>query len=165
MKDRLSRLDMVAIFLSVLCVVHCVATPLVLLAWPFLRVGPRDWFHAMMAAVLLIFALAALLSGYRLHRRVVVPAMGALGVGLLFLALFVSSATFWLVFSPEALVTLMGSALLIAAHILNYHHHRRHHRQHHHDDHHQQAHRHLNRRAPAPHRSVSDRIACSKAHL
>lgn len=105
------RLDLVGILLSSLCVVHCLATPLVLLALPF---AFEDHFHSHVAPFVGVVALAAVGRGAWVHRRSrPLPPLGA-GLGLL---------TIVAVFEPggslEIALSIAASGLLIVAHWLN----------------------------------------------
>ncbi len=126
MVDRLSRLDVVAMGLSFLCLIHCLATPFVLIAWPFFGFQQHDLFHLIMAILLLSLALVAFLRGYRHHKNLRVVILGAMGVGFLFLGLFVGEAPLTSVLTMEAAITIVGSLLLIFAHTLNLKGHRAH---------------------------------------
>ena len=87
-----SRTDAVGIGLSVLCAIHCAATPVLVAMLPTLGLSwfESPWVHQ--AAFFGCFALAgwAILSGYRVHRRRRV--VGVAGGGLMLLA---ASAFVW----------------------------------------------------------------------
>lgn len=126
MVDRLTRLDLVAISLSLLCLVHCLITPFVILAWPFVGLGNRDTFHLVMAFALLVVAMIAFIRGYQIHRHMEVLLLGGVGLTLLFLALFLSEKPRSFILSDDACVTVLGSFTLIWAHFMNLHGHRPH---------------------------------------
>ena len=126
MVDRLTRLDLVAISLSILCLAHCLFTPFVILAWPFVGLGSRDVFHVFMAFILLFFALIAFVRGYQIHRQIEVLMLGTVGLTLLFLALFLSETPKTFFLSDDACVTILGSFTLIWAHFMNLQGHRPH---------------------------------------
>ncbi len=151
MINRLSRLDFVAIFLSFVCLLHCLATPVIILMLPYLNFGRDDVFHLVMAVTLLIFASVAFVRGYQRHRQKRVIVLGSLGVTLLFVGLFLSSDKMPIRLSPQASVTIMGSVFLIFAHYLNL---RRMHPPHH---------LHCGPQIQVQHKEVNDQIACSKA--
>jgi hypothetical protein len=109
-------LDRTAQALSLLCTVHCLATPLVLGALPALRPGFLEGpsVHAALALVLLALGAAALVPGYRRHRRRRVLALAVAGYAVLLSALLPCVGE-----GLERALTLCASALLIAAHAQN----------------------------------------------
>jgi len=135
---RHERWDRIGIFLSSLCAIHCLATPLVVLALPFLGDAfEQPWVHLMMAVFVVPVGLFAFVSGYRHHRQKAVFALGLLGL------LFVAGASLapheWFAFSGgHDVVTIFGSILLLTSHFKNrracntceaghHHHHHSHH--------------------------------------
>lgn len=102
---------------SALCVVHCVATPLVLGLLPALGLSflVEDEFHQILAGLVLIVAVAAFVPGYRVHRQLGVPALGAFGILLLGGAAFVPGLSVLV----ESAVTAAGGTVLVVAHVLN----------------------------------------------
>ncbi|MEM6783206.1 MAG: MerC domain-containing protein [Bacteroidota bacterium] len=109
-----SSLDLVGIVLSVLCVIHCLALPLVAtgaLAW-----AASESVHLGLALALGAVVLLVALPGYRRHRRVLVPVLLVAGVVLLVGAVLVGEA---LGEAGETTLTLLGSATLVVGHLLN----------------------------------------------
>ncbi|NJC44575.1 MerC domain-containing protein [Xanthomonas arboricola] len=116
MRVTASVLDNSAIALSSLCLLHCLALPLLAAALPLLGAWSRaEWVHV-------VFATAAVpLSGYALwssHRRHALPApVWALAVfGLAGLVLGASGVAGG---SWETPITVIGSLLLASTHLLN----------------------------------------------
>lgn len=115
-------LDGSAMSLSGLCLVHCLALPVLAALLPAL--GPwthAEWVHVaivLFAAPIAAFALARPVHGERPPRAL--TALGGLGVALLALGAFGSPAI-------ETPVTVAGSLCLAAAHLWNW---RRHGRRH-----------------------------------
>lgn len=113
------RLDAVAIGLSSLCMIHCVASLAGLFAIGLLSVFGRveEVFHLVMLAIIVPVSLLAIGIGYRRHRRlsVLVPGVFALS-GLCLLTVFESAmhGTLW----EPVLTTLIGIAL-VATHVGN----------------------------------------------
>ncbi|MFL5813095.1 MAG: MerC domain-containing protein [Bdellovibrionia bacterium] len=105
-------------FASFLCMIHCVGVPLILAAFPGLASAlplgaiKDEAFHQIVAVIAAVLALSAFSKGYRQHhsRRVIV--LGILGCALLFIAASgIEHETAW---------TVVGSVLLISAHLDNY---------------------------------------------
>lgn len=106
-----------AISASTLCLVHCLALPLLLLLLPsaaeaFVR---SEIFHYVAVGLVAPFAFIAFMLGYRRHRVLPPALVGAMGVAFLLLALLPSiggSAALW--------ITVGGSLLLILGHLMNW---------------------------------------------
>ncbi|MEM1269002.1 MAG: MerC domain-containing protein [Bacteroidota bacterium] len=108
------RLDAAGITVSVLCLIHCLALPLIAtgaLAW---LVSERVHVGLVMILSLVVIGVAG--PGYRRHRRALVPAL--LGVGLVFLvaALVLGEPMGEHV---ETGGTVIGTGCLIVGHFLN----------------------------------------------
>lgn len=110
--------DRLGIFLSSLCALHCLATPLLLLALPMAgEFFESEWIHLGMALFVVPVGLFAFLSGYKHHRQKGVLSLGILGI------LLVAGASFL----PHELVevgefdvvTIAGGLVLVLAHVLN----------------------------------------------
>jgi len=109
--------DRVGQGLSLLCLVHCLATPVVLGLLPSLGfLLHNELVHLVLAVVVVGVSLVAFGNGFRRHRRAMVPLLGALGVlGLLFATL---------VLEPRSEVmgtlgTVVASIVLVVAHTMN----------------------------------------------
>ena len=126
--DRLSRLnlaDLAGIAISGACLIHCLATPILLAVLPLAgECFASPWVHLSLAAILMPLALVSLLAGYRRHHRLRALSMGLCGLASISLVLlhdhFITPTCCT---SPElqptTLLNLAGSALLVAAHTLN----------------------------------------------
>jgi MerC mercury resistance protein len=113
--------DRLGLCLSVACLIHCLATPILLIALPSLSflVAEHDHEHIMLHEVLLavlpLIAILAFIPGYRMHRKLEIfywslPGIAALAVGVLLSHDRPLLAT---------AITILGSALLVRAHLLN----------------------------------------------
>ena len=113
----LSRLDRLGMLVSSLCLVHCLALPLMIAALPALgNTLPSD---AMIHSALILVALPvtgyALLRGYRTHRRTPPLLIGAVGMLLVAAALFVGPRIYL-----EQALTILGGLLVTGAHLINW---------------------------------------------
>ena len=121
MNDRLIKpaglLDRTAIALSSLCVVHCLALPVLIAVLPFLAHFGDDHWHAEVLIVVLPVSLLAFSLGYRRHRNRPVIAAGLDGAMLLVIGGTVVHATFGTV--ADRIVTIVASLLLAIAHYRN----------------------------------------------
>jgi hypothetical protein len=101
--------------LSLLCLAHCFATPLLLGAFPAAGAAlesPRV--HGVLAALVLGVALLAFVPGYRRHHRRRVPLLGLLAGALLLAGLRAGEEG-----GAGAALTVLGSGAMVAAHALN----------------------------------------------
>ena len=111
------KIDRLAILLSALCLVHCLALPLPLLAAPVLAAwmtGTETTVHWILLAVAVPLSIWAFARGYRHTRDPVASWIGAVGLGLMFLGvshLFEESL--------EIPLTLVGVGLVTTAHLRN----------------------------------------------
>jgi hypothetical protein len=117
---RRTTLDTVGIAGSAICLVHCLAGPLLLLVAPLLptlRVDDR-LFHQVMLFVVVPVSGTALLIGCRAHRDLPTLFLGVLGMAMLVLAATALHAT--LGTSGERNLTVIASLLLGIAHVRNF---------------------------------------------
>lgn len=111
-----SLADRLGIFLSALCVVHCLLTPFVLILIPSLQVSRyHGAFHEGLLYILPVLAVAAFIPGYRRHRdpRVFywsLPGLLLICVGAL---CFDDHAI------GQVVASVAGSLLLIRSHLIN----------------------------------------------
>ncbi|MEL6378298.1 MAG: MerC domain-containing protein [Pseudomonadota bacterium] len=107
------RLDFTALGLSTLCVLHCLAVPLLVLSQPvFAVVAEAEWLHKIF--VLLAFPISGLsfLQIRRHHIDRVFVTFAAVGLMLLFASAFLER------FHPqEQLFTILGAVSLSVAHL------------------------------------------------
>lgn len=116
---RLRRLgDTAGMLASTLCLMHCLALPLLVALFPMLgRPGHGEGFHAAMVGIALVAALAALAPGYAAHRQAGVALSGAVGLSCLALAAFVVGPRYGE--AAETWLTMGGAGLLCLAHLRN----------------------------------------------
>lgn len=118
---QLSRhFDQVAIALSAVCIVHCLAVPVLVALLPFaaLSFGDSEHFHGLMLWLVVPTSLVGFVLGYRLHRRAGLVLLGSVGVVILGTAAIYGHER-WA--EPlEVTLSVAGSLLLAAAHWLNF---------------------------------------------
>jgi hypothetical protein len=117
MSPRQRLLDSLAIGASMLCLVHCLLLPLVILLLPMLAhiLDVPEEFHLAVFLLAVPTSLLALRAGWRQHgcRAVWLPALS--GLTLLAAGLFVAPTE-----AAEVAVTVAGSLLLALGHLLNW---------------------------------------------
>lgn len=109
--------DRAAIALSGLCILHCLAMPLVLLLLPFLGQFADGHFHLQMLIVVVPVSTVALLLGFRHHRQTTILVGGLAGMLLLFVGGTWAHNEFGVV--ADRLLTICGSLVLATAHFYN----------------------------------------------
>lgn len=111
--------DRLAIGLSALCIVHCLAVPLVVAVLPIAALGlGGSHFHGLMLWLVVPVSVLGFALGYRVHRNPRVVGAGALGVAVLAVAA-VYGHDAWPELA-EAGVSVVGSLVLAAAHWVNF---------------------------------------------
>lgn len=112
--------DQVAIALSAICIVHCLAVPVIVAVLPIAAVslGDGGHFHALMLWLVVPTSIAGFGLGVRVHRRFGIVLLGAAGVAAL------AAAALWghnlWNEAVEIGVSVIGSLMLAAAHWLNF---------------------------------------------
>lgn len=119
--------DRLGLCLSVACLIHCLATPVLLILLPSLSIfgseiaighshdHGHETLHEILLVILPIVALLAFIPGYRLHRNAKVFVWGAPGVAALAAGVYLSHSQHVV----STLITIFGSLLLVRAHLLN----------------------------------------------
>lgn len=110
-------LDGVAVGLSALCLVHCLALPLIVAGLPFLAQFADGHLHAQMLVVVLPLSVVALGLGYRHHRNLRIPSAGLVGMVLLAVGALVAHDNWGLM--ADRAFTIAGALVLAAAHFYN----------------------------------------------
>ena len=112
--------DRLGAWTSVLCVLHCLLTPILLSFSAVLaHLLPGDeTVHRVLAMLVACFGAFALVNGYRRHRQRSVMVLLLSGLGCIFAAAWFGDylpSHLW-----EVGITFMGSALMVTAHRLNH---------------------------------------------
>ena len=116
MKSSQSVIDRLAIGLSLMCTVHCFATPILLVLLPSLAALQLDneQFHVWILAAVLPTSLLALSLGCKKHKQFNYMVLGIMGLCLMLSAIFVGNE------AAEKALTLTGSVFIAIAHWFNY---------------------------------------------
>lgn len=114
---RAPDLDRVAVVLSGLCLVHCLALPLVIAALPFLAGLSDSHWHGPMLLIALPVSAVAIVIGYRRHGNRGIVAGGIAGLALLTAGATLGHA--YLGVTADRVLTISGSLLLAAVHWQN----------------------------------------------
>jgi hypothetical protein len=108
--------DRFAMGLSALCLLHCVAPPLLIALAPTTArlLGLPEWLHAAAVFLAVPSTAIAMRQGYRHHGAVFPALMGGAGLLLLAFGAFAHETE-----ALEVGATMAGSALLVLAHLRN----------------------------------------------
>ena len=110
-------LDGAAVGLSALCLVHCLALPLLVAGLPFFAQFAEGHLHAQMLVIVVPLSIVALSLGFRHHRSTNIVIAGAIGMLLLLIGATVAHAAMGL--AADRLFTIVGALVLAAAHFHN----------------------------------------------
>jgi hypothetical protein len=111
--------DKLGIGLSVICLLHCLLLPVVILSLPIMMrfyLG-NPLIHLGLALLVVPVGFISFIRGYRHHRKALPLVLGGLGIALISLTPFlVHVLKFGL---PENGILISGSVILITAHLQN----------------------------------------------
>ena len=110
-------LDGAAVGLSALCLIHCLALPLLVAGLPFLAQFAEGHLHAQMLVVVLPLSIVALGLGYRHHRNLRIVGWGFAGMAILTVGATVAHENWGL--AADRAFTIVGALILAAAHFYN----------------------------------------------
>ena len=112
--------DKTAIGLSLLCTIHCLALPVLLVALPSMTALnlENEAFHLWMLAAVIPTSAYALTMGCREHKRYQLLPVGLLGMVCLVLAIVIGEAIESE--SIEKMLTFIGASIIALGHIKNY---------------------------------------------
>lgn len=110
-------LDGAAVTLSGLCLVHCLALPLIVAGLPFLAQFTNGHLHAQLLVVVLPVSILALGLGYRRHRNSRIVTGGTAGMLLLVVGATVAHQHLGL--AADRAFTMAGALVLATAHFFN----------------------------------------------
>ncbi len=120
MKTTQAITDKLAIGLSLMCAIHCLALPLLLAFLPSMVALQLDneAFHLWMVIAVLPTSIYALTLGCKQHKRYQLLILGAIGLTLLVMALMLGEERIGEV--GEKVLTVLGAGFVAIGHGLNY---------------------------------------------
>jgi uncharacterized membrane protein YfcA len=112
--------DRLGIWVSMLCVVHCIATPFLLsFSSVFAHFLPgEERTHRTLAILIAVIGAVAIVRGFRVHGRLRILFLMAAGLVCIFTGAYVGDRL--PSHNVEVMITLLGSWLMIASHRLNH---------------------------------------------
>ena len=120
MKNLSSYTNSFAIGLSAMCVIHCLATPLLLVLLPSLSTLhlENEAFHSWLLIAVIPTSLFSLAMGCKQHQYYRVLAIGILGLAVLVSAVFVEDLANGELL--EKVLTVTGAVIVALAHYMNF---------------------------------------------
>lgn len=116
-RQKVPIFDRVAVMLSGLCLLHCLALPFVLLALPILSELSGEHLHAQMLVIAIPVSVVALALGFRRHGSHYVIAFGTLGMMLLLVGGTVMHSRYGL--AADRAFSISGALVLAVTHYFN----------------------------------------------
>ena len=110
-------LDGTAVALSALCLVHCLALPIIVAGLPFLAQFSEGHLHAQLLVVVLPVSVVALGLGFRRHHNTRIVSAGT--IGMLTLIVGATVAHNQLGLTADRVFTVTGALVLAGAHYFN----------------------------------------------
>jgi len=111
-------LDKIAVGLSGLCLLHCLALPFVIAFVPFLGQLEDDHLHTELLIFVIPVSVVALTAGYRRHGQIGVLFWGAAGLAILTIGALVVHDLYGL--TADRVMTITGSMILAFTHYWNF---------------------------------------------
>jgi len=120
MKQLSSYTNNLSIGLSALCVVHCLATPLLIALLPSLAALPleNEAFHRWLLIAVIPTSLFSLFMGCKQHKKYNVFVIGVIGLLFLISAMFVEDLANGELL--EKVFTVIGAFIIAIAHFMNF---------------------------------------------
>ena len=114
------RLDQIAIALSAVCIVHCMAVPVAVAVLPIaaVTIGSGTHFHALMLWLVVPTSLVGFSLGFRIHGKPGIVALGATGLTGIAVAALWGHANWPL--AAEIGFSIVSSLILGTAHYRNF---------------------------------------------
>ena len=121
--------DRIAITLSCVCVIHCIALPIIASFIPLFAATLHHgyalhqfWFHYFILIFILPFSILAIILGYRRHRQILPAIIAAAGLSILvFTSIFAGTliSNHIIPYEGETWLTISGGIVHAIGHIMN----------------------------------------------
>lgn len=121
MKILINRLDKSAISLSLICIAHCLALPILIILIPSISTIPfinLEAFHIVMVVLVIPISLFALIMGCKKHKKPALLYYGILGLFILIIAIIFGESH--LGEFGEKILTTIGAIAIATTHLKNY---------------------------------------------
>lgn len=120
MKFTAAKADKLAIGFSSLCVIHCFATPLLMVLLPATVIASFDpeSFHFWMVVAVIPTSIYAITAGYKKHQNLSVPIIAVIGLATLLCSVILGEHLLGEI--GEKLVTTIGAVIVAYSHYQNF---------------------------------------------
>ena len=115
---KFAWMDGAAVLLSALCMLHCLALPLMVAGLPLLAQFSESHLHLQMLVIIVPLSVIALGLGFRHHRITGVLWLGFAGLMFLFFGATVAHEVYGE--AVDRVATILGSVILAVAHYINF---------------------------------------------
>ncbi|MEZ4872980.1 MAG: MerC domain-containing protein [Bdellovibrionales bacterium] len=123
MGTKIQFWDKIGVFVSSLCIVHCLIFPLMMVIFPSLALVlgfDVDHTHMLLLVFLVPAAFFAIYSGYKVHGEK--RPLYAMALGFAFVLFGTLHGFGWVPHKLEPVLVLIGSVIMVRAHFINSHH-------------------------------------------
>ncbi len=115
--NRTRNLDGISIWLSSICLIHCLTLPLITISIPLFGKYMEGHFHSLMLFIVIPVSIVALTKGYQNHKNIIIVIFGLFGgIGVILGATYIHYMSNY---SSDTLITISGSMVLALAHFFN----------------------------------------------
>ncbi|MDA9109900.1 MerC domain-containing protein [Woeseiaceae bacterium] len=114
---KTKKLDNLSIWLSGLCILHCLALSIITISIPLFGEFFGRHYHAIMLFVIIPISLVALYRGYRNHKNTPITCLGCFGILMILFGGTIIHNQYSLL--ADSLFTISGSLALSLAHYYN----------------------------------------------
>jgi len=114
------RYDRIGIVMSILCILHCAAAPILLFFLPAVAtafLSEEAFVHRTLYGLILLVAVFSFIPGYRIHKRLKPFAFFFIGLGCLTFATFFAHD---ISHALEPVFAIVGSIFIVSAHYFNH---------------------------------------------
>jgi hypothetical protein len=116
-KPKTKKLDNLSIWLSGICMMHCLALPLITISVPLISEIFNTHYHEIMLFIVIPISSIALFKGFKYHRKAQIVFTGFFGAFLIIIGATVIHDQYD--GFTESLFTITGSLLLALTHFIN----------------------------------------------
>ena len=116
-KPKIRKLDNLSIWLSGICMMHCLALPLITISVPLISEIFNTHYHEIMLFIVIPISSIALFKGFKYHRKAQIVFTGFFGAFLIIIGATVIHDRYD--GFTESLFTITGSLLLALTHFIN----------------------------------------------
>ena len=115
--NKTKKLDNISIYISGLCLIHCLAFPIFTVSIPIFGFFAESHFHEILIFFIIPISTFALYRGFKTHKSGQIISLGIIGAIFIFLGATILHNETNSIY--ELIITVIGSLLLAIAHFNN----------------------------------------------